>query len=168
MNNNMKITTTGKSLKKLLDEWKFDYVNSDITENNFPIVTRYKKYAYKLYHFDRHISSEDAIKEIEKDGYEPANLYELLNWKDWNNKDIVVALGSVAKVRGFRGVSCLFRYDVRRSLDLGWWDYDWSFNYRFLAVRNLDSSKLEKELGISAPLSLESRISALEEFRTSF
>ncbi len=136
-----------KTLKQLIDSKKFDWVNSDI-EKNFKLE-KVRNLEYKLFHFDKYISSENTIKEMEKDGYIPANLTELLSWKDWNGKDFVVALGSVAGVGGDRRVACLRRDDSGRRLDLGWFDAGWGGSVRFLAVRNLDSQTLE-----SSPQSL--------------
>lgn len=38
-------------------------------------------------HIEQCISSEDVVLEMQKEGYEPANILELLEWKDWNDKD---------------------------------------------------------------------------------
>jgi len=128
--------TKEQSLKSLIDEWKFDYVNFNIL-TNFSLPER--KYTdYKLFHFDREISSEDAIKEIEKEGYLPANIIELLSWKEWNEKDNVVALGSVAKLRDGRHVVYLGRRGLGRNLSLDWFGCGWDCDDRFLAVRNLN------------------------------
>ncbi len=128
-----------KTLQSLIKSKKFDWVNSDI-EKNFKLGN--VRGEYKLFHFDRYISSDDAEKEMAKAGYLPANLTELLSWPDWNDKDWVVALGSVAEVRGGRSVPCLGRSGAGRGLSLGWGDGGWDADYRFLAVRNSESKKL--------------------------
>lgn len=139
-------------LQKLIKEKKFDWVNDNITAEKFPAPKKLRT-DYKLYHFDRYISSESAIKEMEKEGYSPANFYELLSWKDWNNADWVVALGSVARVRGDRRVPCLGRIGASRELYLGWFDFVWYANFRFLAVRSV-SGVSETALSPSDSLSL--------------
>jgi hypothetical protein len=48
----------------------------------------------------------------------------------------VVALGSVAEVRGERNVPDLYRRGAERDLNLSWLDGDWIGSCRFLAVRN--------------------------------
>lgn len=135
---------------------RFDYVNSDI-EPNFTIEEPRSR-EYKLYHFDRYISSEDAVKEMGKDGYAPATLGELLSWKDWNESDWVVALGSVAEVSGDRRVPCLGGSGSGRGLRLSWWGRGWDRYGRFLAVRTeslgtqespLETLTLPKELVIN-------------------
>lgn len=136
------------NLSSLIDMRKFDYVNSDITEKLFPFPNEVWN-NYKLFHFDKDISSEDAIKEMEKEGYRAANIYELLLYLDWNEKDWIVALGSVAGVYGGRYVPCLGKSDSERHLGLSNWDDGWPAYYRFLAVRNLSSES--KNLG-SLPL----------------
>jgi len=126
-------------LKQLINSNKFYWVNSNI-EKNFKLE-EVRNTDYKLFHFDKYVSSKYAIKEIENEGYCPANLAELLNWKDWNNKDWVVALGSVTEIGGGRRVAYLFRVDSGCDLDLGWFDGDWVGGCRFLGVKSISESK---------------------------
>ena len=127
------------TLKSLLDSHKFDWVNNDITDKLFPPPQSLRT-DFKLYHFNRYISSEDAVAEMAKDGYAPANVYELLSWKNWNDKDCVVALGSVGEVGGGRIVPCLGEGGLRRYLVLYRWSVVWHSRDRFLAVRNLQEA----------------------------
>lgn len=120
-------------LSKLISDKKFDYVNSNIVDGFFPEPTSISS-DYKLFHINRYISSEDAIEEMKKEGYRAANAWELLQWPDWNEKDLVVALGSVGEVGGARLVPYLGRDDSERYLDLGLWDGSWGGDCRFLAV----------------------------------
>lgn len=150
-----------KTFKQLTK--RFNYVNPDI-EKNFSLEKREHK-GYKLFHFEKFISSENAIKEIEKEGYLPANLKELLDWKKWNEKDWVVALGSVGEVCGCRFVPYLYGGVSGRSLSLRCWVGDWDADFRFLAVRNLSlsvSEPQESALERSDTLSLEVRVTELE------
>ena len=145
------------TLKSLIGSWKFDWVNSDI-EKNFK-AEPVRSSDYKLFHFDEKISSENAIAKIKKEGYSPANYTELLSWKDWNDKDFVIALGSVAELDGCRCVLYLFEDGSERYFDLGWFGYGWRAGSRFLAVRNLGSKTLEtSELGNLDSLKLEKDI----------
>lgn len=134
-----------KNLKQLIKQNKLDWVNSNITEKNFPIQPEdNEKAEYKLFNFDRYISSEDAIKEMDKDDFRPATIRELLSWKDWNGKDFVVGLGSVWRGGlGNRYVPILYCDGEGRVLDLGWCGGVWHGNFRFLGVRKLLTKDLE-------------------------
>ena len=130
-------------LQSLIKSLKFDYYDSNIIEKNFPIQKTKKDSYYRVFSFDRDISSEDIIKEMEKAGYRPANIYELLIWakKNWNDQNSVVALGSIWQdLSGYRSVPVLDSDDAKRELDLDWFERDWDANYRFLAVRKYENS----------------------------
>jgi hypothetical protein len=124
------------ALATLIRRGKFDYVNRDITVDNFP--PQDVRGGYKLFHFNKYFTTENAIAEMAQEGYTPANIYELLSWKEWNGRDFVIALGSVSEVFGDRRVPCLVRDDAERGLDLYWDDCDWDDVCRFLAVRSLE------------------------------
>lgn len=146
-------TKQTKPLTTLIKQGKFSYVNSNITLENFP-VEEIRSDDYKLFHFDRYISSEDAVKEMEKEGFKPVNIYELLSWKEWNGKDPVVGLGSSCAVRDARHVPCL-RVWYGRSLSLDWWFEVWFDCWRFLAVRTQSLGTKDTEtLGHSDPKTL--------------
>lgn len=146
--------TTKTSLALLIKGHKFDYVNSDITVENFP--SQEVSTDFKIYHFDKYISSEDVIEEMKKDGYKPANIYELLLLPDWNGKDWVVALGSVCKVHGHRDVAYLYGGDSKRYLNLAWFDGVWHGYCRFLATKqlSLDTAMLGASPSETLPLEL--------------
>jgi len=146
-------TTKIPKLSALIESRKFDWVNFDIKDGLFEKPKEIGT-DFKLYHFGRYISSEDAIKGMQKDGYEPANAWELLSWEDWNEKDLVVALGSVAKVDGGRRVPYLGGDDSERYLNLRWFVSDWVAHCRFLAVRNSSLGTSESGTGPSDTLAL--------------
>jgi len=148
--------TTTKNLEELIDSWKFDYVNLYIDDESFP-EQEIRSNDYKLFHFDKDNTSENIIEEMKKEGYLPANIYELLNWKNWNGKDWVVALGSVGEVSGNRHVPYLIGGVSKRYLDLGWWGYGWRSDVRFLVVRNSSLGSLETKDSSSdtLPLAIE-------------
>jgi hypothetical protein len=147
-----------KTLQQLIQEKNFDYVNSNITDTLFPIPTMEEEVEYDLVHLNKYISSEDAIKELSKDGWRPATLYDLLKY-DWNGTDWVVALGSVAGVGGIRLVPCLFRRGSERRLNLSWFRGGWGSICRFLRVRTLPLKSSENQaLGHSEILTLEKAI----------
>jgi len=118
----------------------YDYVNSDITERNFPMPENLVLGSEpKLFHFDCEISSKNAIAKMNEDGYRPATIWDLLDFGAKNpeeqRKYQIIALGSVASVGGDRYVAYLYGYDSERSLGLYWFDFVWVAYCRFLAVR---------------------------------
>lgn len=117
---------------------RFDYVDSDIKKGLFPLLDVSDKLEYKVFNFGDDVSSEAVVKRIKELEYEPATFSELLAWPHWNEKDIIVALGSVGEVDGCRCVPCLDGRDSERGLNLSWWGGAWPARYRFLGVRNSD------------------------------
>ncbi|MDQ5901695.1 MAG: hypothetical protein QG580_410 [Patescibacteria group bacterium] len=82
--------------------WSDIYINS----KQFPLTGTGKvAFEPKLFHFDRNISYENAIKEMDKDGFRPAKIEELLAYgtillPERDLKHPIIALGSVIKVNG--------------------------------------------------------------------
>lgn len=119
---------------------KYDWVNDNITENNFPTNRKgTTELDIVLVHLDRNVSSEDAIKELDKRGLRPAELHELLSfgakYPDEQRKYPVVALGSVWQYLVGRFVPYLWDDDSKRHLNLHWFSGDWHAHYRFGGVR---------------------------------
>ncbi len=150
------------SLEEMIKAGNYDWTNSDITAKRFPLKnTGADEWEFKMFHFDRSISSENAVSGITTDDtanpWQPAAIEHLLTYGKNNpeeqRKYPIVALGSVGKVYGFRCVPYLNK-DVSerhlrlgrhvpylyegvsgRDLDLIRWDGGWGASYRFLAVR---------------------------------
>ncbi len=120
---------------------KYGWVNSDITEENFPEkVGKDYEVEYKVFHFNRSISSESAIAEMEKEGFRAGNLAELLKLgeikPELQREFPIVALGSTWRdAGGARYVPVLGCDDGRRRLGLHWFGGGWGGNVRFLGVR---------------------------------
>ena len=130
------------SLKNTISAGKYDSVDPDINDKNFPIERHgHEEVEAKLVRFNRNIGSEDAIKELDKmkPSLRPANLAELLafgaKFPDEQRKYPIVALGSVWRRTYGRYVASLWGGVDGRGLGLGWFDSAWSAYYRFLAVR---------------------------------
>ncbi len=129
------------SLNELITLGKYDWVDENITDVNFPIP---EGFAFglepKLYHFNRYISSRNVIKEMEKDGFRPATIWDLLDYGAKNpelqRQFPIVALGSVEQMDSLRRVAYFSRRGVARILVLSWFEDDWPGQFRFLAVRN--------------------------------
>ena len=127
-------------LQCLIKAGKYDYVNPNITEKNFPVPENYVLGSDpKIFHFSRNVSSEDVVKEMDKEGYEPAMIWDLLDFGAKNpeeqRKFPIVGLGSVGEVGGHRYVPYLDGDNSERDLDLCWWGHGWDAFYRFLGVR---------------------------------
>lgn len=128
-------------LAALIKRGNFDYVASSITAEHFPDSSANPMAVeanFKVYHFDRPISSEGIIKEMEKDGYRPVNLRELLAYcqNGWDGTDWVVALGQTWRDGyGDRGAPYAWGGWGGRKLCLFWCDEVWFPFCRFLAVR---------------------------------
>lgn len=129
------------SLSDRIAAGKYDWVNDDITEKHFPDKAE-KDYEveYRIFHFNRSISSESAIAEMEKEGFRAGNLVELLKLgetkPELQREFPIIALGSVWRNGvGHRNVPVLNCDAAGRGLDLYWFGYDWDGAYRFLGVR---------------------------------
>ncbi len=134
-----------KSLISLISSLKLDWVNSDITEEHFPIQPEDNdsKKEYKVFNFGT-VSSEDAIAGMEKEDFRPATLREQLTWaKDnWDRKSWIVALGSRwLDPGGDTHVPVLLRNVAKCRLDLYWFRNDWLGHYSFLGVRKSSVSE---------------------------
>lgn len=131
----------GLSLAAMIQLGKYDWMNSDITAERFPIKGEgQKNVQFELVHFNRGISSEDAAAEMKKRGLRPARIEELLSfgakYPELQLQFPIVALGSVAEFGGGQRVAYLYRGDARRYLDLRWWSGGWGARCRFLVVRD--------------------------------
>ncbi len=126
-------------LAAMIAAGKYDYVNPDIMAGSFPIKGEGKReLTAQLVHFNRVISSDDVEKELSKKGLRPATIEELLafgaTFPEVQRRFPIIALGSVAEVRGRRSVSALGGDRSGRNLYLYWRVSDWLGLCRFLAL----------------------------------
>lgn len=133
----------GRSVEQLVKDGKYDSVSNSFSDGNF--LTNDERCYLDVYllFFDRVLSSRAAIREIDKLGFRPATIRELLSlgaqYPDLQRNDPIVALGSTSYYRplGGLGVPCL---DVHgwfrpvRELRLVAWDFNWNLRWRFAAV----------------------------------
>lgn len=129
------------SLAEMIAVGRYDWTNNDITANRFPISGNDKTdIVVELVHFDRTISTGDAVDEMRLRGLRPAALAELLaygaTFPEDQRKFPIVALGTEALVDGVRDVAGLAGRGSERRLHLDWVGGDWDGSCRFLAVRN--------------------------------
>lgn len=126
-------------LAELITRGKYDWVNPSITPARFPVTEIPELKDEKLFNFDRNISTEDAKAKMDKEGYRPATMAELLVYGAKNpeaqRKNPIVALGSVAQVGSFDYVGVLVVNGSERKLGLDYVGGDWDVGCRFLAVR---------------------------------
>lgn len=138
-----------QSFEQMIAAGHYDWKNSDITAKRFSITGKGTvEFEGRYFHFDRNISSENAIKEIKaadpKNSWSAAKIEHVLShgktFPEEQRKFPIIGLGSVAKVNGDRNVPYLSRDDSKRILDLSWFDGDWRAGCRFLAVRKVSAS----------------------------
>mgnify|MGYP001593530058 FL=1 len=94
----------------------------------------------QLVHFNRIVSTEEALKELDNQGLRAIDLHELLSigakYPNLQREFPIVALGSVWQDRyGPRYVPYLDGLGSERDLHLSWVGDDWSELCRFAAVR---------------------------------
>jgi hypothetical protein len=129
------------SVEEMVKLGKYDWVNNDITTKNFSSKRVGKaEMEVELIHFDRSISSEEVLKEMEKMSYRAAELHELLafgaKYPNVQREFPVIALGSVWQDwDGGRGVADLSGSASKRYLYLISFDNVWCSYCRFAAVR---------------------------------
>lgn len=133
------------SLAQMIAAGRYDWVNSDITSERFPIVgTGTVALDGQLEHYGRNVSSEAVLSDMDQKGLRPATMPELLVFGvKYPEKQLgfpIVGLGSVALVCGRRRVGSLDRHDRKRYLALPWFDRVWGGLYRFLAFRKSEPS----------------------------
>jgi len=128
------------SLEAMIKAGHYDVIETDITAKRFPLSgIGQVAFEPKLFHFNRNISSKDVIKEMEKQGFRPATIEDLLAYgaalPEEQRKFSIVALGSVTKINGDRYVAYLSEDDSERGLYLGLFGFEWDGLDHFLGVR---------------------------------
>ena len=129
------------SVEQMIKAGKFDWFNDDVTSRHFPSNEKgVAEVLVYLVNFNRDISSEDAVKELDRQGLRPATLRELLALgvaqPDLQRNNPIVALGS--RWRDSIGRVLVPYLDGRgssRFLYLDWWGGGWLSDWRFAAVR---------------------------------
>ena len=136
-----------QSLADMITAGKYDYwMIGDINEMSFPIQkkgTGTSETVITLFHFNKWMSTDAVLAELDKHGFRAATLPELLALgayqPELQRQYLIVALGSVCRILGYRNVA---RLDILagslRSLQL-----DWNAGggrdsvYRYAAVRKV-------------------------------
>ena len=132
-----------KTIKKLLKEGKYDWVNSGITDKNFPTdKTGTEEDEIHLVHLDKRLfgNGDLVIEELDKLGYKPADLAQLLalgiKHPDLQKQFPIVALGQYwLDSDSDRCVVYLHRHSGDRGAYLHRLEYWWDDSWRFAVVR---------------------------------
>lgn len=130
----------GQTLAQMIAGARFDLVNGNITEKNFPHQgTGVVELEPELVHLGRTISSEEALAKLNARGRRAGTMAELVRYgaenPDEQREYPIVALGQVGRFWSDRLVGVLGVYGSERRLGLSAFEYDWRVNCRFLAFR---------------------------------
>jgi hypothetical protein len=129
-----------RTLAQLIAQGKYDWVHPDIAKN-FTIESGMGAVSIDivLFHFDKKMTTEQVLAEMDRLGLRPIILRELLSLGAQRpvlqREFPIVALGQMQQVLGGRRVAFLDRFGSERSLHMDWADGYWSDLCRFAAVR---------------------------------
>jgi hypothetical protein len=131
-----------KSLKDMIAAGMYDWVNSDITANRFPLERGgTTNFCPKLFDFGPHISSEDAIEAMSKDKFRPGGHAHGLaygaTFPDEQQRSRIACLGSSALMLGHRHVLYLDGDATERRVNLHDWHRGWTGRWCLLGVREV-------------------------------
>jgi hypothetical protein len=135
----------GRPLADMIAAGRYDWVNPNITAERFPVEeTGRKQFRAKLFHFDRYISSDDAVAAMKAENFTPGSHVHGLafgaTFPDEQRKYPIACLGSSARVGGDRRVVCLDRHGDERRLYLIDCDDGWVDGWRFLGVQEVSDT----------------------------
>jgi len=131
-----------KTIEQSIAEGNYCDVNDRITDKNFPIypemIGKKVEISVKLFHFNHNMRDDSATYEINKAGYRPATLMELLAFcshSDLRKNYNIVALGSVYRdtINGVNWKLYTSDYNTNHQRALGacgdsdWWCSKWYF-----------------------------------------
>ena len=131
--------------KAVVKAGKYDWMNDDITEAHFPLTgSGTTELEGILVHFNRYISTNDALAELDRPGLRPADFQELCAFgathPEVQRKFPIVELASVWTYRGgYRCVAYLWSDADGRYLRLSGVAGGLGDGYRFLAFRKSQS-----------------------------
>ena len=130
-----------RSVEDGIKAGNYDWKNNDITSKHFPSQeTGSREVVIELFHFGKDMSTDEVLAELDKQGYRPATLKELLplgeKYPNLQREFPIIALGSVWRdSNGNRFCPYLGRDGSERNLDLRWVGRRWGDGCRFAVVR---------------------------------
>ncbi len=131
-----------KGIHEMIMAGKYAYFdNQIISDVSFPLpaakIGKQETLVVRLFHFSKTVSEADILAAINKTGFRPAILPELLafgaQYPDCQKQHPIAAVGSFWQDHG--GVPYIGFDTDRRTLDVNWNHYEWSNEYYFLAVQ---------------------------------
>lgn len=131
----------GMKLEAMIKVGRYDWVNSDITAEHFPMQGEGRvDLGAQLVHFGRDREDADVTAEFDRLGLRDGAIEELLafgvKFPDLQRKFPIIGRKSVWRHRFGRSCCpCLGAGGGGRYLDLSFREYGWNGYYRFLAFR---------------------------------
>jgi len=136
------VVNYGQSFAEMVAVGNYDLVDSEIAESPFQFGGEGRQnVTLTLFHFNRSISSEDAIDEMKQQGFRPGRIEHLLALgaahTELQKQFPIASLGSSWR-RPFGSVIPHLGYDddIGRYLRLPWFACDWPPNFRLIALRD--------------------------------
>ena len=130
-----------QSLDQMIKAGYCNWINDNITVDHFPIEGSGKQEKnFTLFHFDKTKTSEEVIAEMNKEGFSPAKIEDLLvlgeSQPELQKQFPIIALGSVWRDSDGNPLVPYLRWSgIERNLNLDYFASSWRSGYRFLAVR---------------------------------
>lgn len=131
-----------KSLDEMIQAGNYDWAHGAITSKRFPIQGQGRtNVELVLFHFNGQMTSTEVIAEMERQGYRPARIEQLLAlgaaYPELQKEFHIICLGSVCQhPNGDRHVPCIDLIADKRELDLFLFDSAWTAHDHFAAVHN--------------------------------
>jgi hypothetical protein len=137
-----------KTIEQAVADGNFRWKNGDINSKNFPVppemIGKKVEVSAKLFNFNYDIGAEGVISEMEKAGYRPARVRELLALRylipEPREQSPIIALGS-SYLDIFMGpcvpsiISDFLVDGIRCELNLFWRGGEWDHRCHFLGIR---------------------------------
>lgn len=120
------------TLEELASKHKFYHQNPNLTTKNFPPPETIATENWQVVEIDKTMTSEEVLDLIKSKGLRPANVYELLKWKEnypteLKKNKYYVAMGQLWEdVDGHLRVPVVIRFsDGDWRFDLRLFEFDW-------------------------------------------
>lgn len=139
VNSHLIVVDYDMSIEETIKLGKYGEIGPHLTSQNFPTERKGKaEIKMELIQFNRSISTEEVLKELDQMGYRPTELKELSALGAMcPDLQKVIALGSVLFFPtdgSHHAPAFTFNKDGKRSLNIYWLGNNWSKSWRFAAV----------------------------------